>query len=240
MDKESFLTFYQQIFEENNLAEFSDAKTAEMMHQMVSRLLSVNEFMNLTAITDPKEIIVKHLADSCTVLKYIPQGAKVCDIGCGGGFPSLPIAIARPDITVIGIDSTGKKVDYLNETARLLSLANFSAICGRAENLAQTELRESFDIVTARAVAALPTLCELCIPFVKVGGSFCALKGNPPDDEIKNAAPAYQKLGAPFDPQSTDRFVLNGEARVILVAKKTFKTPTKYPRPFSQIKKKHL
>ena len=240
MDKSTFFEQYTAIFEQNGLGAYTDEATADKMYRMVEHMLAVNTEMNLTAITDWRDILVKHLADSCTILPYLPEGAKVCDVGCGGGFPSVPIAIARPDLTVLGIDSTGKKVKYINQTAQLLGLKNLSAMCARAEDVAKTELRESFDIVTARAVAALPMLCELCIPLVRVGGNFCAMKGNPEESEIDAARSAYHKLGAPLADANIHRFALEGETRVILVATKQRATPGAYPRPFPQIKKKAL
>lgn len=240
MDKSQFFEEFSEIFCRYGLSEYATREISDKMLDMVERLLAVNASMNLTAITDPRDILVKHLADSCTVLPYIPKGATVCDVGCGGGFPSIPIAIARPDITVTGIDSTGKKVNYINETASVLGLSNLSAICGRAEDLAKTELRQSFDVVTARAVAALPMLCELCIPFVRVGGTFCAMKGNPEDSEIQAACSAYRRLGAPLEDENIHRFSLEGETRVILVAEKRTDTPKEFPRAFPQIKKKPL
>lgn len=240
MEKPHFFEQYRQIFKANGLEQYATDDIMDKMYYMADNLLTVNAAMNLTAITDWHDILVKHLADSCTILPYIPTGAHVCDVGCGGGFPSFPIAIARPDITVVGIDSTGKKVNYINQTAELLGLHNLSALCGRAEDMGKSELRESFDVVTARAVANLPVLCELCIPFVRIGGSFCAMKGNPEDSEIINARSAYQQLGAPLEEDNIHRFSLEGETRVILIAKKKTRTPATYPRPYPQIKKKPL
>lgn len=240
MEKSQFFEQYRKVFEENGLGQYATEPIMDQMYQMVDHMLAVNASMNLTAITDWNDILVKHLADSCTILPYLPEGTHICDVGCGGGFPSLPIAIARPDLTVVGIDSTGKKVNYINDTAKLLGLNHLSALCSRAEDLANTELRESFDVVTARAVAALPMLCELCIPFVRVGGSFCAMKGNPEDREIIAARSAYKTLGAPLSDDNIHRFTLEGETRVILIAHKQTSTPKSYPRPFPQIKKKPL
>ncbi len=240
MNKTEFFSHYRQIFDKNNLSAYTIDTVIEKMFQMTEHMLSINESMNLTAITAPHDIIVKHLADCCTILDFLPPNSHVCDIGCGGGFPSLPIAIARPDITVLGIDSTGKKVNYINETAKILNLNNLSAVCGRAEDLAAGELREKFDVVTARAVAALPMLCELCIPFVRVGGLFCAMKAKPSESEINQASSAYTKLGAPLTPQSIHAIALEDETRMIIITQKQSRTPTKYPRPFPQIKKKPL
>ena len=205
-------------------------------------MLEVNSSMNLTAITDTADIIAKHLADSVVSSKYIPHGAKVCDVGCGGGFPSLPLAIARPDITIVGIDSTEKRINYVNESAKRLNLTNLTAITGRAENLSQTELRESFDICIARAVASLPVLSELCIPFVSCGGTFIAMKGRLADDEITQAS---KKLGAEEIAETNIiRYKLNTQSscedRCIVILKKISSTSSRYPRNYSQIKKKPL
>ena len=244
MEKTRFFEEYRKIFAENGLEQYCDEQTMDRMYRMVEYMLAFNAHTNLTAITDWDEILFKHLLDSCTVLPYIPVGAKVLDVGCGGGFPSLPMAIARPDLTVLGLDSTGKKVDYINSAVEHLALSNLEAVCARAEDLAKTELRESFDVVTARAVAALPVLCELCIPFVRMGGLFCAMKGNPGEDEYPRANTAYAKLGAPLSEEDIHKFQLLGggaeETRTIFVAKKIKNTPKDYPRAYAQIKKKPL
>ena len=240
MDITQFSEKYRQVFHDNHLDDYTSTETIEKMYKMVENLLKVNAAMNLTAITDWDDIIVKHLADSCTVLPYLPQNSKVCDVGCGGGFPSLPMAIARPDLKVVGLDSTGKKVDYINASAALLGLSNLSAICGRAEDFASGELRESFDVVTARAVAPLNILCELCLPLLKVDGIFCAMKGRQGDEELAQAQGAYSKLGAAISPTDVHRFEIYGDARMILAVRKTKATPASYPRAYAQIKKKPL
>lgn len=247
MNKEDFFKLYKEIFELNSLSEFCDDDIIDKMHAMVEYMLEVNEHMNLTAITEPTEVIAKHLADSVTAARYIPQGARICDVGCGGGFPSLPLAIARPDITVLGIDSTEKRINYVNESAKRLGLTNLTAIAGRAEDLSHTaELRESFDVCIARAVANLPVLAELCIPFVKIGGLFIAMKGRFDDEESTPSASACKKLGAEAPtPDNTHRFSLltnsaSNDERSIIVLRKLTTTDTKYPRNYSQIKKKSL
>lgn len=247
MNKEDFFKSYKEIFKLNNLSEFCDDGIIDKMYAMVEYMLEVNEHMNLTAITEPTEVIAKHLADSVTAAKHIPQGSRVCDVGCGGGFPSLPLAIARPDITVLGIDSTEKRINYVNESAKRLGSTNLTAIAGRAEDLSHTaELRESFDVCTARAVASLPILAELCIPFVKKGGIFVAMKGRFEDEESASAASACKKLGAEApNANNTHRFILHtpptsNDERAIIVLKKIASTDAKYPRNYSQIKKKPL
>ena len=242
-DKNEFYRLYKEIFTANGLDEFCGDETVEKMLKMSERMVEVNEHMNLTAITEPADIIAKHLADSVIASHYIPSGATVCDVGCGGGFPSLPLAIARPDITILGVDSTEKRINYVNESAKLLGLNNLKAIAGRAEDLSQEkDMREGFDICIARAVAALPVLSELCIPFVKQGGYFVAMKGRLNDDELTSAP---QKLGAEkIDDSKITRYTLkclaSSEERCIVKLKKLAKTDVKYPRNYSQIKKKPL
>jgi 16S rRNA (guanine527-N7)-methyltransferase len=246
MNKEEFCRYYKEIFELNGLVEFCGEEIAEKMYDMTEYMLKVNEYMNLTAITDVREVIAKHLADSVSVSRFIPCGARVCDVGCGGGFPSLPLAIARPDLEILGVDSTDKRINYVNESAKRLELPNLTAVTGRAEDLSRdTRWRESFDVCVARAVANLPVLAELCVPFVKKGGVFIAMKGKFADEESKAARSSCEKLGAEApNADNVYRFTLKtsdgDDERSIVVLKKTVLTDAKYPRNYSQIKKKPL
>lgn len=245
MEKTLFFEQYRRVFALNGIEMYAADEIMDKMYEMVAHMLEVNAHTNLTAITDWNEIIVKHLADCCLAFPYIPEGAKVLDVGCGGGFPSLPMAIARPDLTVVGLDSTGKKVDYVNESAAFLGLTNLSAVCGRAEDLAKTELREAFDVVIARAVANLSVLGELCIPFVRKGGLFCAMKGANAAEEMKDAAWGCIQLGVSADPEDAchhELVFLDGstEERTIFLMEKVERTPVKYPRSYAQIKKTPL
>jgi 16S rRNA (guanine(527)-N(7))-methyltransferase RsmG len=243
MEKSTFNELYKQIFGLNGLSEYTTDEIIDKMYKMTEYMLEINKVMNLTAITEPEEVIAKHLADSVIAALYIEKGARICDVGCGGGFPSLPLAIARPDITVVGIDSTDKRINYVNDAASRLGLKNLTAITGRAEDLAQNEdFREQFDICTARAVASLPVLSELCIPFIKIGGSFIAMKGKMSQEEFSKAS---ETLGCEkLDEGKITRYTLktsDGEdERSIVILKKISKTPAKYPRNYSQIKKKPL
>ncbi len=227
----------------NGLGEFATDVIPDKLYALTERMLTVNEYMNLTAITDLDGIVLKHYTDSLTVSKYIPQGASVIDIGCGAGFPSLPLAVARPDVTITALDSTAKRIAYINETAEMLGLTNITAITARAEELANSpDFREKFDISCARAVARLNVLCELCIPYVRVGGSFVAMKANA-DDELAEAAKAIEKLGGALI--SAEKFEIAtdnviGDPRCIVSVKKVSQTPKNYPRNNSQIKKKPL
>lgn len=217
-------------------------------YQLTERMLQVNSVMNITRITEPTDIILRHYIDSLTVLPYLPKEATVLDVGCGGGFPCLPLAIARPDLRITALDSTDKKVRYVNETAAYLGLTNLQAITARAEDAAAptSPLREHFDIVTSRAVARLQILNELCLPFVKVGGAFIAMKGGRATEELSEAMAGYAKLGAPTPrlvPCSIiapDAATDTVEEHALIVARKERKSSEIYPRKYAQILKKPL
>ena len=159
-------------------------------------LLEANEKVNLTAVRDPLGVCVLHFADCLTLLPFIPEGARVVDVGCGGGFPSLPLAIARPDITVTALDSTEKKLRFVADAARELGLDNISTLYARAEDAGRDPaLRESFDCAVSRAVAPLDVLAELCLPLVRTGGRLAAMKSRSADGELTAARPVISKLG---------------------------------------------
>lgn len=195
-------------------------------------LLSYNEVMNLTAITDKEEIKIKHFLDSVSPLAFslIPEEASVADVGSGAGFPGVPLKIAKRDIHLTAIDSLNKRLNFLETVKNELSLDNFDTVHLRAEEAGQNkELRESFDIATARAVANLSVLAEWCLPLVKVGGSFIALKGPSPEEEIEEAKEAISVLGG----EIKDVFSVNlpgGITHSIVYVKKISQTPSKYPR----------
>ena len=209
-------------------------------------LIEANRKFNLTAITDPDEIVSKHIVDSLIAADLVAEAAEdrpssLIDIGSGAGFPSLPIAAALPHLNVTALDSTAKKCTYMNETAKSASIPHFRAISGRAEDLAvQKTHRDAYDFATARAVANLPVLLELCLPFVKVGGIFFALKGKNAPEEIKASENALSKLGAKLE--KTDEYRIPGDdsPRYLLTIRKISPTPAGFPRHYSQISKKPL
>lgn len=243
----NFTEFYNvslEIWNKNvSLPALTEDKV-QKLYDLTVRMLEVNKAMNLTAIKDEESVILRHYADSLAISAYIPEGAKVIDVGCGAGFPTIPLAIFRPDITITALDSTAKRIEYVKETARMLSLSNVTAIAERAEVLANDlSYRESFDIATARAVAAMPILTELCLPFVKIGGNFAAMKAAKGDDEAKISANAIAKCGGKLI--SVDEHPLysrtgESEQRVIIYVSKEAKTPKEFPRHYSKISKKPL
>ncbi|MBQ8551948.1 MAG: 16S rRNA (guanine(527)-N(7))-methyltransferase RsmG [Clostridia bacterium] len=244
IDKAEFSDKFAAALNINGLSEFSAAELTDKFHSLTERMLTVNEYMNLTAITELDGVILKHYVDSLAAAKYMPVGASVIDVGCGAGFPSLPLAIARPDLHVTALDSTAKRIGYIRETAEMLDIANITCIAARAEEAANDPtMREQYDISCARAVARLNVLCELCIPYVKPNGKFIAMKANSAE-ELDEAATAIKKLGGKLT--SADSFSIiseiNGaeDPRCIITIEKISETPKIYPRNNSQIKKKPL
>ncbi|MBO4878458.1 MAG: 16S rRNA (guanine(527)-N(7))-methyltransferase RsmG [Ruminococcus sp.] len=201
-------------------------------------LVEYNTKVNLTAITDPEEIMIKHFLDSSLLLKYaaIPEGASLIDVGTGAGFPSVPLKIMRPDIRITLLDSLAKRITFLEQLCEKIG-AEAEFIHGRAEDFGKDEkYREQFDFATARAVANMSLLSEFCLPFVKVGGEFIALKG--PNEDIEAGKSAIELLGGEIGEVS--EYDLNGEKRKLVHVKKISQTPPKYPRNSAQIKKKSL
>ncbi len=209
---------------------------------LLNTLLEWNKTMNLTGITDPKEVIIKHFLDSLTVLPHIPNNARTyIDVGTGAGFPGLVVAIMKPKLNITLLEAAAKKVSYLEAciTALELDPENVQSIHGRAEDLAKMpEFRESFDIGTARAVALLPTLSEYVLPLIKKDGIFIAQK-KAGTDEVDQASNAIKLLGAEVESSQA----LNLEElpeRQIIIIKKISKTPDMYPRRSGMPLKKPL
>ena len=242
MDYLSFREYFIRIFEKNGLEAYSTDENIRKFYDLTVKMVETNKVMNITALTTVDKIIPLHYADCVKAAAFIPQNATVADIGCGGGFPILPLAIVRPDLKLVGIDSTEKKIRYVQNTADELGLS-VTAISGRAEDLAkQTDYRDHFDVVISRAVARLNVLDELCMPFVKVGGLFIALKGAAGQEELSEAMNGIQKLGGQL--QGIDEYSLftadDEEKRVMVRIDKISATPKEYPRAFGAIKKKPL
>ena len=204
-------------------------------------LIEANKITNLTAITEEKDVILKHFVDSATVCSFFDVNASVIDVGCGAGFPSLPLAILRPDLNITSIDSTGKKINFVNATAEKLGLENVTAICTRAEDFVKDN-RESFDACTSRAVARLNVLIELCVPFIKIGGKFVAMKSGKGEEELDEAYRGIRVLGCEISEKKDCLLTLEQERiqREIFIFKKEAETSAAYPRNYSQITKKPL
>lgn len=225
MNKEQF---YTQLQENGiNLTEFQKKQFAKYF-----RLVAYwNERINLTAITEEDEFYTKHFYDSISTSFYFDfnEIKTICDVGSGAGFPSIPLKIVYPHLEVTIIDSLNKRIKFLNLLAEELELENCNFIHSRAEDVGQNKIyRESFDVVTARAVARLNILSELCLPLVKKGGYFLSLKSQKSDEEKLEANKAITILGAKLE--NDNLFYIEGEERHILKIKKTKETPNKYPR----------
>lgn len=202
----------------------------------IDYLLEVNAHTNLTTITDIDEIKIKHIEDSLSVLDLIKENDKVLDIGSGAGFPGIPLAVEK-EIDLTLIDGVNKKVKFMNQAIEKINLQNARAIHARAEDFAKDN-REKFDVVVSRAVANMTTLSELCLPFVKVGGIFIALKGPRADEELEEAKNAIKILGGKII--DVERFDLSGNERANIIVKKIHPTKHKYPRAKNLPKTKPL
>ncbi len=214
----------------------------EQLQLYYELLIEWNQKMNLTAIVDPKEVAIKHFADSLSIFNYIdlPKNAKVIDVGTGAGFPGMVMKIARPDLQITLLDSLKKRLFFLEDVLNKLSF-NVELIHDRAENAAQNiDLRESFDLAVSRAVARLNILSEYCIPFVRISGYFAAMKGPEAQPEIQAAKNAIQILGGKISKINEFELYENGGGRTIVQVEKISPTPEKYPRISGKIKSNPL
>ena len=214
----------------------------EQFQKYFELLAEWNEKMNLTAITDESGVALKHFADSLSLLNFvdIPQNSSLADVGTGAGFPGVVLKIARPDIKLTLIDSLNKRLVFLGEVCAQLGIEAELIHC-RAEDGARDEkLRESFDFAVSRAVARMNVLSEYCLPYVKVGGAFCAMKGAQANEEFKESLNAINTLGGKLEKKYFFELPENGGERAIAVVRKVKNTPQKYPRQSGKIKAKAL
>ncbi|MDN3451122.1 16S rRNA (guanine(527)-N(7))-methyltransferase RsmG [Planococcus sp. APC 3906] len=195
-------------------------------------LVEWNEKMNLTAITDQPSVYLKHFYDSITAAFYLDftKSMKLCDVGAGAGFPSIPLKICFPHIEVTIVDSLNKRIQFLTHLSDKLNLSGVRFVHARAEDFGQSEHREKYDLVTARAVARLSVLAELCVPLVKNGGLFAAMKAASAPDELADAKNALEKLGVKNENVYSFKLPVEESERYIQVFRKFKATPKKYPR----------
>ena len=246
----------------------ADEESLERLSLLYDRIVETNEKINITSLVSPIDVTLKHIIDSLTLLelsefqKAREEKKSFCDIGCGGGFPGLPLASVCPEISLTMIDSTEKKITALSENATALGLDKVIPLWGRGEELASAKgglYREKFDFCMSRAVAYLPVLCELCLPFIRVGGIFCAMKGMKTPEEVQDSIRAIPMLGGKlkevkevkidldfaqemdFSPEEKEKITdFENASRYFVVIEKKKATQPTYPRKWSQMVKKSL
>lgn len=222
--------FFQALLDKKIPIDGDKMQQFDMYYRL---LVEWNEKINLTAITDKEDVYLKHFYDSITLAKYyvFSKGINLCDVGSGAGFPSIPLKIIYPDIKVTIVDSLLKRIRFLEVLAEELSLDDITLHHGRAEDVGQNKAyRASFDLVTARAVARMSVLSELCLPLVKKGGRFLAMKGSGGQEELDDSKNAIIKLGGAFKEDIAFELPQNAGERHIYVIEKIKDTPKKYPR----------
>lgn len=214
-----------------------DAATARCLCDFGEAVVKQNEVMNLTAITEPAQVAKLHLLDSLSVLKTADlKGKRLIDVGCGAGFPGVPVKIACPEVKLTLLDSLGKRMTWLEQILPTLGV-DAECVTARAEEFAQ-QRRESYDFATSRAVARLNILLELTAPFVKVGGAVLAMKGSAAREELAEAKNAISKLGLKLE--TVADFPVDGTAHSVIVLRKVKATPAQYPRRYAKIKQAPL
>ena len=228
MEKNEFLEFMKEECKKNNI-QISNEEI-EKLYIYMKEILEWNEKVNVTAIKDEKEFIVKHFIDSLTIEKYITNGEKVLDIGTGAGFPGIPIKITKNKSHVDLVDSVNKKLNVIRDIIPKIKLEDIECIHTRAEDLAKNvKYRESYDVVTSRAVANLTTLVEYMLPFVKVGGKIICMKGPNVEEELAESKKAISILGGKIE-QIENINIDSDYERNIIIIKKEKPTPKQYPR----------
>ena len=218
----------------------SDEQINQYMTYM-DMLIETNKSLNLTAITEPEEVITKHFLDSVTACRFIPQGASVIDVGCGAGFPGLPVKIARDDISLTLLDSLNKRLAFIESVLKENNISGTKCVHARAEDGARDKShREKYDVALSRAVANMAVLCEYCLPYVKVGGLFLALKGPAAPEELKNAEKAIKTLGGEITEIAETQVPFTDLLHKIVIVKKVRPCPKEYPRKAGTPSKKPI
>ena len=224
------LKFNNSLIEKaNSIGIEISQKQAEQFYKYMELLLEWNEKMNLTAITEPEEVILKHFIDSLTIIPYLKEADTVLDIGTGAGFPGIPLKILEENKKFTLLDSLNKRIIFLQTVINEIELKNIQAIHGRAEEFVSKE-REVYDIVTSRAVARLNVLLEYMLPFVKIGGRCICMKSFEIEEELKEAKKAIEILGGEIEKIDEITLPNTDIKRKIVVIKKVKNTPSKYPR----------
>lgn len=218
-----------------------NSEQIKQFYNYMQLLIEWNEKINLTAILDPDEIILKHFIDSITINKFISDNSKIIDIGTGAGFPGVPIKIINKNTSITLLDSLNKRILFLEEVINSLKLKDIKALHGRAEEFGiNTEFRQKFDYATSRAVAPLNYLLEYMLPFIKVGGKCICMKGSNIEEELMQAKNALLKLGGEVEQTVKIKLPESDMERNIIIIKKVNNTPIKYPRKAGTPKKTPL
>ena len=206
-------------------------KQIKQLYDYMNLLIEWNKKINLTAIIEPKEIILKHFVDSLTISKYINEKSTLIDVGTGAGFPGIPLKILRNDIKITLVDSLNKRIKFLDEVIKKLNLDNIKTVHGRAEEIGRNkEYREKFDYATSRAVANISTLSEYLIPLIKNNGKCIYMKGTDLDEELEKGKKAISVLGGNIVNKEEFELPYSDIKRTIIIIEKVKNTPTKYPR----------
>lgn len=222
--------FYKKMAEESEKIgiKLPDEQLNEF-YEYMQLLLEWNEKMNLTAITDPEEVIKKHFVDSITIKKYIKEKSRLIDVGTGAGFPGIPLKIVDKSIKLTLLDSLNKRINFLNEIIEKLNLKEVNTIHSRAEEYAKNKVRESYDVAVSRAVADLPILLEYLMPYVKLNGICICMKGPKAQEELERSKKAINILGGKLE--KVEKITIDEEMeRNLIIIRKIKDTPNKYPR----------